>query len=155
MEIILQNQFLILAGLFILGFGITGWFLLDLTRKTKILFGGTASKDEAGLQKDLVRRLAKTEAKLEEFEPRVKLLEEISQISVQKVGFVRFNPFQDTGGDNSFVLALLDRKQNGVLISSLYMREGIRLYAKRVEGGRTKQQLSEEEARVLQEVLEK
>ena len=74
-------------------------------------------------------------------------------MSVQKVGFLRFNPFQDTGGDNSFALALLDRENNGVILSSFYTREGVRIYAKQIENGASRQALSDEEKKVLEEAL--
>jgi hypothetical protein len=63
----------------------------------------------------------------------------------QKVGFVRFNPFGDTGGSISFVLALLDADNNGFVVSSLHGREGNRVYAKEVTKGTSKSQLTEEE----------
>lgn len=149
-----DQQFFILLGLIIVLSGIAGWFLFDLKKKVGILFGG-GDKKGGDLQKDLVRRIARTEAKLEEIEPRLNLVEEISKVSVQKVGFLRFNPFNDTGGDNSFILAMLDRKNNGVILTSLYTRDGMRIYAKHVEEGKTKQQLSEEEHGVLEETIKK
>lgn len=153
MSIALENQFFVLLGLILLASGLLGWFLLDVRRRVAILFGDGGKGGD--LQKDIIRRLARTEAKLEEIEPRLNLVEEISKVSVQKVGFLRFNPFTDTGGDNSFILAMLDRKNNGVILTSLYTREGMRIYAKRVEEGKTKQQLSEEEHKVLEETIRK
>lgn len=153
MDFILQNQFYILLGILILGFAVIGKFFRDLSRKVDILFGGDADVGE-DVKKNFIQRLAKTETKLAEFEPRLKLVEEISKVSVQKIGFLRFNPFSDTGGDNSFVLALLDRNNNGVLITSLYLREKMRLYAKKVEDGQTQQQLSVEEEKVLKEAID-
>lgn len=154
MEWIIQNQFYLLLGLMIIGFAALSWFVFDLTKKVAVLFGGPEA-DAGNLQLELVRRLAKAETKLEEFGPRIDLLEKISKISVQKVGFLRFNPFQDTGGDQSFILALLDRENNGVILTSLYAREGMRIYAKNVEKGRSKHPLSEEEKRVLEETIHK
>ncbi len=147
-----ENQFFILLGFIAIIAGLLGWFIFDLQKKVKVIFGGEA-KSGGDLQKDLLRRLTKAEAKLEEMEPKLNLVEELSKISIQKVGFLRFNPFADTGGDNSFVLALLDRANNGVIISSLYMREGIRLYAKRVENKISKQPLSDEEKKVLEDTI--
>lgn len=155
MNLIPQYQFFILLGLLAAGFGIGAWFFIDLQKKVKTLFGGEAAENEKDLLKNLARRVSKNEAKLEELEPRLKLVEEISKISVQKVGFLRFNPFNDTGGDQSFIAVWLDRKNNGLMISSLYMREGVRLYAKKVEDGKTKQQLSEEEKKLLEETINK
>lgn len=153
MSTILENQFFVLLGLILLASGLLGWFLFDVRRKVAILFGDGSKGGD--LQKDLIRRLARTEANLEEIEPRLNLVEEISKVSVQKVGFLRFNPFDDTGGDNSFILAMLDRKNEGILLTSLYSRGGMRIYAKRVEKGKTKQQLSEEEHKILEETTRK
>lgn len=59
-----------------------------------------------------------------------------SQFYIQKIGLVRFNPFNDTGGDQSFILALIDEKDTGVVISGLHTRTGTRWYAKEVENGK-------------------
>ncbi len=147
-----QYQFFILLGLLIASFAITAWQVFDLKKKVTAILGGD-KETPPDFQKDLIRRLARLEAKFEEFEPRLKSVEEISKISVQKIGFLRFNPFQDTGSDQSFILALLDHEDNGVVISSLYMRDGIRIYAKKIEAGKSKHPLSEEEKKVLEETI--
>ena len=51
---------------------------------------------------------------------------------IQKIGLVRFNPFKDTGGDQSFILSLVDGNNTGVIISGLYARSGTRWYAKKI-----------------------
>ena len=139
-----------------LGLLLTGFIYLirttfALKKKIKLLTGNTESSGDP--QRDLLNRLMRTETKLEELGPRFKLVEEISKISIQKVGFLRFNPFQDTGGDNSFVLAMLDQKNDGVLLSSLYTRGGVRIYGKQIKNGQSKHQLSEEEKKVMDETL--
>lgn len=69
---------------------------------------------------------------------------------VQKVALKRFNPFGDTGGDQSFSMALLDKRGDGVVLSSLHGRAGTRIYAKPVEGGRpVAYEFSDEEAEVV------
>lgn len=69
---------------------------------------------------------------------------------VQRVGLVRFNPFDETGGDQSFCVALLDAHNNGMVISSLHSRQGTRIYAKPVrEGQGTQYQLSKEEQEAI------
>lgn len=55
---------------------------------------------------------------------------------LQKIGFVRFNPFPETGGNQSFSLAVLDGKGNGVVLSSLHSRESTRIYAKTIKTGK-------------------
>ena len=147
-----QNQFFIFSGLLILGFAVIGIFLLRINRKVRILFGETAAT-ETEFQQNLARRVARIEAKIEEIDPRLELLEGISKLGIRKVGFLRFNPFHDTGGDNSFVLALLDEKNDGVLISSLYARGGVRVYGKPIEGGDSRYPLSKEEKGVVEEAM--
>ncbi len=73
--------------------------------------------------------------------------------SVQNVALVRFNPFEDTGGDQSFALALLDRRGDGVVISSLHSRTGTRMYARPIKGGAAHSSLSGEEAQAVQQAM--
>ena len=73
---------------------------------------------------------------------------------LQKIGFKRYNPFTDTGGDQSFTAALLDDLGDGIMISSLHSRENTRLYAKKVADGKvTGQVLSSEEQEVIKQAL--
>jgi hypothetical protein len=72
----------------------------------------------------------------------------------QRLGFKRYNPFTDTGGDQSFTAAFLDDQGDGIMISSLHSRENTRLYAKKVDGGKvTSQTLSSEEQEVIKQAL--
>ncbi len=71
-------------------------------------------------------------------------------LHIQKVGLLRFNPFKDTGGDQSFILALVDAHNTGVIISSLHTRTGTRWYAKHVVNGKgSEYELSKEEEEAL------
>lgn len=73
-----------------------------------------------------------------------------AQAHFQKVGIVRFNPFPDSGGDQSFVLALLDGQNKGFVISSLHARQETRIYLKPVSGGKGKEfPLSKEEEQAI------
>lgn len=74
----------------------------------------------------------------------------LSKANIQKVGLVKFNPFNETGGDHSFSLALLDGHKNGIIITSLHTRERTRLYVKDVSSGKSKIELSSEEKKALQ-----
>jgi hypothetical protein len=80
-------------------------------------------------------------------------LEDLSQRSIQKVGVVRFNPFADTGGDQSFAIALLDAEGNGLVLSSLHSRSDTRIFAKQVQAGRSRHQLSDEEQDAIRKAL--
>lgn len=68
-----------------------------------------------------------------------------------KHSLIRFNPFEDSGGDQSFVIALLDGKNNGIIISSLHSRSGTRIYAKEIVGASALQhKLSKEEKEAVE-----
>jgi hypothetical protein len=72
-----------------------------------------------------------------------------TRTSIQHIGLVRFNPFDDTGSDQSFVIALLDDRRDGIVLSSLHGRANTRLFAKPVEGGESSHALSDEEAQAI------
>ena len=79
-------------------------------------------------------------------------IEEEGHFHIQKVGLLRFNPFKDTGGDQSFILSLVDKTDTGVIISGLYSRSGLRWYAKKVKNGKgVLHELSDEEKKALKE----
>ena len=100
-----------------------------------------------------VARVEEVRGRLGEIDAAQAELEHRSQTSIQHVGLVRFNPFEDTGSDQSFALALLDDRRNGVVISSLHGRTNTRLFAKPVEGGASNHALSDEEEQAIREAL--
>jgi hypothetical protein len=80
---------------------------------------------------------------------RLQLVEDQARRSVQRMGLVRYSPFEDTGSNQSFALALLDSEANGVVVSSLHSRQTTRLYLKPIVGGRSETALSGEESEAL------
>jgi Protein of unknown function (DUF4446) len=81
------------------------------------------------------------------------VLEAGARRAIQRVGLVRFNPFEDTGGNQSFAVALTDAAGTGVVVSSLHARTGTRVYAKAVNDGRSDAALSDEEREALRIAL--
>ena len=90
---------------------------------------------------------------VDDLSARSAMLEANGRKAVQRVGLVRFNPFEETGGNQSFALALMDANGDGLVISSLHARAGTRLYAKAVVAGKSDAALSAEEAEALQIAL--
>jgi len=86
---------------------------------------------------------------LDELTARMAFVESSARHHFAKEGLVRFNPFPDTGGNQSFALALLDESEDGVVISSLHSRTGTRIYAKAVSGGKADTSLSAEEQEAI------
>lgn len=76
-----------------------------------------------------------------------------SKKTLQKVGMVRFNPFKEMGGEQSFVVALLDADNNGFVISSLYGQESSRVYAKPIANGGSSYSLSKEEEEAVTKAM--
>jgi hypothetical protein len=100
-----------------------------------------------------VARVEEVRGRLGEIDAVQATLEHRTRTSIQHVGLVRFNPFEDTGSDQSFALALLDDERHGVVISSLHGRTNTRLFAKPVEGGASSHTLSDEEAQAIRVAL--
>ncbi len=93
--------------------------------------------------KDLEKNFGKISEELEN-------LKKENKFSVQRVGVIRFNPFKEIGGDQSFSAALLDGNNDGIVITSLYTREGNRVYGKPIKAGLSEYLLSEEEKKAIE-----
>jgi len=87
---------------------------------------------------------------VDELAARSAMLEARGQRAFSRIGLVRFNPFEDTGGNQSFALALLDGREDGIVLSSLHTRAVTRIYAKAVSGGRSDGALSDEESQAVE-----
>lgn len=109
-----------------------------------------------GIDEILDRQLNQIDSLTERLDALNKLhheLEALGQRTIQKVGVIRYNPFPDTGGDQSFAIALLDSQGNGVILSSLHSRTDTRVFAKPVQRGRSRYQLSDEEQDAIKKAL--
>jgi Protein of unknown function (DUF4446) len=114
--------------------------------------GGGGSLDDV-LQAH-VARVEEVRGRLGEIDAVQAQLMHRTLTSIQHIGLVRFNPFEDTGSDQSFALALLDDRRDGVVISSLHGRTNTRLFAKPVEGGISSHTLSDEEAQAIRVAMD-
>jgi len=124
----------------------------QLSNHYRRLIGKSKKED---LKEILDGQLVKTNEVAEalaETEKRIHSIESDLPNNLKKVGLVRFNPFPDAGGDQSFSVAFLDRKNNGVVITSLHARSGTRVYSKPVvRGDKGNYELSEEEKKAIEE----
>jgi len=127
--------------------------LRTATRAYRTLVAG----GEAGnLQQVIESHIGRVEAvarRLDEMDAAQATLDQRTQASVQHIGVVRFNPFEDTGSDQSFAIALLDGRRDGIVISSLHGRANTRVFAKPVQRGSSSHALSDEEERAIQIAL--
>jgi Protein of unknown function (DUF4446) len=134
--------------------------VLVLFRRTsrfeRRLAGLTRGDEGRSLESILEAHLDKVDAVAREMDglaARSAVLEATQRRAFQRVGLVRFNPFEDTGGNQSFALALLDEHGSGFVMSSLHARAGTRVYGKAIARGRSEANLSEEEAEALRLAL--
>ncbi len=121
-------------------------------RLNKRLASLTRGSDERSLEAILEAHLTRVHDVVRDLgavEARTAVLERDLKLSFARVGLVRFNPFEDTGGNQSFALVLLDAHGDGFVVSSLHARNMTRIYAKAIAAGRAETALSAEEAEAL------
>jgi hypothetical protein len=112
------------------------------------------SKKEKKEPKDMdgvLKALRSLEKSFSSVSSELEAIKKDQSFSIQKVGMIRFNPFREGGGDQSFSLALLNKNNSGVVVTSLYSREGNRIYGKPIKDGISEYTLSEEENKAIEE----
>ncbi len=117
--------------------GLTAWVFWTVKRIKRIT-GARELQELTDTQKTLLGRV----------NDLYKTLDDVrgdGRFHIQRVGLVRFNPFSDTGGSQSFTLSLLDGYDNGLVMTSLYARNGHRWYIKEVVAGKGKELLLSKE----------
>ncbi len=119
-----------------------------MKQRIDMLTGGAEGDLEAvlGQHLEIVHEVGQD---LDELTARMAVLESSGRHHYARQGLVRFSPFEDTGGNQSFALALLDESDDGLVISSLHSRTGTRIYAKAVSNGNADATTSPEETQAI------
>ncbi|AKM79626.1 MAG: hypothetical protein UX85_C0001G0214 [Candidatus Beckwithbacteria bacterium GW2011_GWB1_47_15] len=118
----------------------------------KKLTKNVSQKDLKTVLSSIMTQLNQNQKQVEELQGQIAAQQKKLKTHIQKVGFVRFNPFPATGGDQSFCLALLDANDTGFVLSSLHSRDTTRFYAKAVKNGEgSGYELSKEEKRAIED----
>lgn len=138
------------AAVFFLWATVVSVILWRLRRRLHAFFRGA---DGGTLERHIAQHLGQLE-QVGEFSRELGLgieaLRDLQRATLQRVGLVRFDAVSQMRGEQSFALALLDAEKSGVILLSLFTREGARLYAKRILRGAAAQALSVEEQRALE-----
>jgi hypothetical protein len=100
------------------------------------------SADERGALADLQQAMPMAQS-------GVAALQQALPLTMQKFGMLRFNPFDDTGGDQSFAMCLTDAAGNGYVMSCLNRRNESKLYGKPLSDWQSKYSLSDEERKAI------
>lgn len=146
------NNSYFLIGIIFFWLGLLSYLFYRLGKHYDKLSSGIT---KTGLREVLENILGKTkenEIKTEKLEEWCQKLEKETSFCIQKIGLLRFNPFSDTGGDQSFILSITDKHNSGIVLTSLHSRTGTRWYAKSVKNGKgIEHELSNEEEKVIKE----
>lgn len=113
------------------------------------MFNLFKKKKEPENLKEILSQFKDLKGDFEKISKELENLKEGGRFSVQKVGMVRFNPFKDVGGNQSFSIALLDGNDDGMVVTSLYTKEGNRVYGKPIKAGISEYLLSGEEKEAI------
>lgn len=133
---------------------ILSFFVFSAVRHYQKLTADTKKEDLKSILNELLKKMNVDGKRIDELAEKAKNLREDGLLHVQKIGLVRFNPFEKMGGDQSFTLALLDGQDNGVVISSLHRREETRIYAKTVKKGKkVEYEFSDEEKEAIKKAM--
>ena len=154
MENVLNNPYLgaaatALTAINLLLLAVLAWRFFKYRKRQAELLRGEEIPDMEEIVLKHKKTLATHNQNLKELGKILEELVENNKFNVQKIGFVRFNPFADAGGNISFALALLDGYDNGIVISSLHGREGTRMYAKDLALGVSKFPFTDEEKQAI------
>lgn len=120
-------------GILVIWFLVLSILLVKTILHYRHLVGTTKKQDLKNILETILHKIQRVENTTKILNKRCEEIEKNGQDHLQKLGFLRFNPFSDTGGDQSFVLSFLDGKDNGIVLSSLHSRGTTRLYAKAVK----------------------
>ncbi len=147
--------YLVLAlALTALAIAITAVFRMALLQKRlNAVLGGTAPDALEAVLAGHMKRVETVDHRLAELDQRYDALSVAASLASQKISIVRFNPFGDTGGDQSFTLAVLDAHDSGYVLTSIHGREGTRVYVKPIDYAKSKYTLSDEEQQALRQAI--
>ncbi len=104
---------------------------------------------------DLIKEVRELEVSLKKIEDTTKVHEDKLKQSIRGTDLIRFNPFKDAGSNQSFAVAFLNEENDGVIFSSLYARDRMSVFAKDIKAGVANQDITEEEATVLENARKK
>lgn len=126
------------------------WIIL-IEYRLKKFFAGTKARNLETVMNLLGKDITEIKDSQKQIKNHLTNVDERLDKSIRSVKTIRFNPFVDGGSNQSFAISFLNDKGDGVVMSSLYARDRMSIFAKPINNGRSEFELTEEE----QEVLEK
>lgn len=140
---------------------IYGWLVFltvkyrGITKKAEIIFKSEDPKKLSKMIEDYFEGIEQVNRNHKKLESVLKKTKGLAETGLSKVVLLRYNPFGDVGSNQSFSLCLLNKKNDGFVISSIHSREGTRVYSKPVKSGESTYNLSEEEEKSIKLAIKK
>lgn len=142
------------AGIFFIWAAILTYFVWRQENFLRSLFPKSGERDIRKKFEEVLKTIESYSQDLGKFKNKLSEIEKLGLDHVQRVALIRYNPYGDTGGDQSFTLALLNDKGTGFVLSSLHTRSVTRVFAKPVESGKAgKHEFSEEEKKAIEQAM--
>ncbi|CAM3076067.1 DUF4446 domain-containing protein [Paenibacillus sediminis] len=123
--------------------------LRKMRRKYELMMSGSGVENLESYLIDLKLQLDRIEEGQEAQQKQIRALQEKARKMKAKVGMKRYNAFAEHGSELSFSLAILNEQQDGVVITSIYNRDGSLMYSKQIKGGESMFSLSPEEKEAI------
>ena len=118
-------------------------------QRLKRFFAGKKGRDLEIVIMELEKNISDLEKAKEEIKEELVVVNQKLKKSIRGIETIRFNPFSDQGSNQSFAIGMLNEDKDGVVISSLYSRERMSIFAKPIKGGRSEFELTTEEKEAL------
>lgn len=128
---------------------------ITLSKKLKTLARGVKGKNLNDLIEKYYDNIDESKKELVEKLEELDILKEKLSKSIQKFNIIRYKAFEDVGGDLSFSLAMLDEKNDGMVLTGIHARDFNGIYAKPIKNGESRYDLSSEEKEALDGALSK
>jgi len=142
----LEASFFVFIGVAIL---VAFFWALSTEKRLKRFFLGKKAKDLEDTITTLEIEIAKLQKAKDFIQKDISTINTKLKKSIRGLETVRFNPFSDQGSNQSFAIGMLDEGGDGIVLSSLYSRERMSVFAKPIKNGKSEYELSNEEKEAL------
>ena len=129
------------------------WRSLRRVRKAQTVLLGSGRDDLVDFAVTLQTRIDDLHRAVDEVAAGLVRVDKRIDGAITRKGIVRFDAFDDLGGQQSAAVALLDSGRSGIVVSAIQGRDHARIYVKEIERGRSSVVLSPEEQAAVERAM--